>query len=63
MSIRRLLRLVAWAVPWLNLWGEAPFDRFRAVSMNHSWQLRKTATYLFDRIAPVLRELLHPHPQ
>lgn len=63
MSIRRLLWLVAWAFWWLNLWGEASFDRLRAVLMNHPWRLRKTVTYLFDWIATILRELLHPHPK
>lgn len=63
MSIRRLLWLVAWAFWWLNLWGEASFDRLRAVLMKHPWRLRKPVTYLFSWIAALLRELLHPHPK
>jgi hypothetical protein len=63
MSIRRLLWLVAWAFWWLNLWGDDSFDRLRAVIVNHPWRLRKKVTYLFDWIATLLRELLHPHPK
>lgn len=63
MSIRRLLWLVAWAFWWLNLWGETSFDRLRAVLMEHPWRLRKPVTYLFNWIATLLRELLHPHPK
>lgn len=63
MSIRRLLWLVAWAFWWLNLWGEDSFGRFRAAVMDHPWRLKKDATYLFDWIAAMLRELLHPHPR
>jgi hypothetical protein len=62
-SIRRLLWLVAWAFWWLNLWGEASFDRLRAVLMSHPWRLRKPVTYRFNGIATLLRELLHPHPK
>jgi hypothetical protein len=63
MSIRRLLWLVAWAFWWLNLWGEASFERFRAAVVDHPWRLAKKVTYLFDWIATMLRELLHPHPK
>jgi hypothetical protein len=63
MSIRRLLWLVAWAFWWLNLWGEDSFGRLRGALMNHPWRLRKEVTYLFDWIATMLRELLHPHPK
>lgn len=63
MSIRRLLWPVAWAFWWLNLWGEAAFDRLRAILMNHPWRLRKPVTYRFNWIATLLRELLHPHPK
>lgn len=63
MSIRRLLWLVAWAFWWLNLWGEASFERLRVALMNHPWRLRKPVTYLFNGIATLLRELLHPHPK
>jgi hypothetical protein len=62
VSIRRLLWLVGWAFWWLNLWGEASFERWRGVLMNHPWRLRKKVTYLFDWIATMLRFLLHPHP-
>lgn len=63
VSIRRLLWLVAWAFWWLNLWGAAPFERLRTALMDHPWRLRKLVTYLFDWIATMLRELLHPHPK
>lgn len=63
VSIRRLLWLVAWAFWWLNLWGAESFERLRMAVMNHSWRLRKDVTYLFDWIATLLRELLHPHPK
>lgn len=63
VAIRRLLVLVAWAFWWLNLWGEEPFTRLRAALMDHPWRLRKVVTYLFDWIATLLRELLHPHPK
>lgn len=63
VSIRRLLWLVAWSFFWLNLWGAGSFERLRAAVMNHPWRLRKQVTYLFDWIATMLRELLHPHPK
>lgn len=63
VSIRRLLWLVAWAFWWLNLWGADSFERLRAGLMAHPWRLRKDVTYLFDWIATMLRELLHPHPK
>lgn len=63
VSIRRLLWLVAWAFWWLNLWGETPFERLRDALMNHPWRLVKDVTYLFDWIATMLRELLHPRPK
>ncbi len=63
VSIRRLLWLVAWAFWWLNLWGAASFERLRAALVDHPWRLRKDVTYLFDWIATMLRELLHPHPK
>jgi hypothetical protein len=62
-SIRRLLWLVAWAFWWLNLWGEESFARFRTALVDHPWRLRKDVTYLFDWIATMLRELLHPRPR
>jgi hypothetical protein len=63
VAIRRLLWLVAWAFWWLNLWGEDSFERLRNALMNHPWRLKKVVTYLFDWIATMLRELLHPHPK
>ena len=63
VSIRRLLWLVAWAFWWLNLWGAESFARLRGAVMGHPWRLRKEVTYLFDWIAALLRELLHPHPK
>jgi hypothetical protein len=63
VAIRRLLWLVAWAFWWLNLWGESQFERLREALMNHPWRLKKVVTYLFDWIATMLRELLHPHPK
>jgi hypothetical protein len=63
VAIRRLLVLVAWAFWWLNLWGAEPFGRLRVALMAHPWRLRKAVTYLFDWIATMLRELLHPHPK
>lgn len=63
MSIRRLLWPVARAFWWLNLRGENSFGRLRRVLMNHPWRLKKEVTYLFDRIAAMRRELLHPHPK
>jgi hypothetical protein len=61
-AIRRLLWLVAWAFWWLNLWGEGGFERLRIALLGHPWRLRKRVVYLFDWIATMLRELLHPHP-
>lgn len=63
MSIRRLLWLVACAFWWLNLWGGISFTRWRTVLVNHPWRLNKVVTYLFDWIATMLRERLHPHPK
>jgi hypothetical protein len=63
VAIRRLLWLVAWAFWWLNLWGEAGFEELRGALLNHPWRLRKVVTYLFDWIATMLRELLHPRPK
>ncbi len=62
-AIRRLLWLVAWAFWWLNLWGEESFERLRQALLDHPWRLRKHVVYLFDWIATMLRELLHPHPK
>jgi Transposase DDE domain len=62
-AIQRLVWLVAWAFWWLNLWGEAGYTRLREALVNHPWRLRKRVVYLFDWIATMLRELLHPHPK
>jgi hypothetical protein len=62
-SIQRLLWLVAWAFWWLNLWGEASYQRLRSALAHHPWRLRKKVIYLFDWIATMLRELLHPRPK
>jgi hypothetical protein len=62
MSIRRLLWLVAWVFFWLNLWGEARYDRLRQALLDHPWRLPKEVTYLFDWIALQISRLLHPKP-
>jgi len=62
-SIRRLLWLVAWAFFWLNLWGEGRFTRLREALLNHPWRLPKEITYLFNWIAQMIHELLHPRPK
>lgn len=62
-SLRRLLWLVAWCFFWLNLWGEAAFDRLREALLNHPWRLPKEVTYLFDWIATQIGHLLHPKPR
>jgi hypothetical protein len=54
---------VAWAFWWLNLWGEASFERLREAIVKHPWRLKKKVTYVFNWIATLLRELLHPHPK
>jgi hypothetical protein len=63
MSIRRLLWLVAWAFWWLNLWGDDRFERLRGALLRHPWRLPKEVTYLFDWIARMIHELLHPLPR
>ena len=62
-SIRRLLWLVAWAFFWLNRWGEGHFARLRDALMNHPWRLPKEVTVLFDWIAQMIHQLLHPRPK
>jgi hypothetical protein len=62
-AIRRLLWLVGIAFDWLNLWGESSFDRLRSSLLNHPWRLPKEVRYLFNWIARMLHELLHPHPK
>jgi hypothetical protein len=62
-AIRRLLWLVAWVFWWLNLWGDDQFEQPRCALMTHSWRLKKKVIYLFDWIASMLRQLLHPHPR
>jgi hypothetical protein len=61
-SIQRLLWLAAWAFWWLNLWGEASYQQLRSALADHPWRMRKKVTYLFNWIATMLRELLHPRP-
>jgi hypothetical protein len=63
MSIRRLLWLVAWAFWWLNLWGDERFEPLRTVLLAHPWRLPKEVIYLFDWIARMIQQLLHPHPR
>lgn len=62
-SIRRLLWLVAAAFFWLNLWGEDRFQRLRHAMLNHPWRLPKEVTYLFDWIATLIQQILHPRPK
>jgi hypothetical protein len=62
-SIRRLLWLVAWAFWWLNLWGEQGYARLRQALLDHPWRLPKEVTYLFDWIAQMVHDLLHPRPR
>jgi hypothetical protein len=62
-SIRRLLCLVSWAFWWLNLWGEEGFRRLREALFRHRWRLPKGVIYLFDWIAQMLHQLLHPRPK
>lgn len=62
-SIRRLLCLVSWAFWWLNVWGEDSFARLREALLGHPWRLAKAIIYLFDWIAQMLHELLHPRPK
>lgn len=62
-SIRRLLWLVATAFFWLNLWGEDGFSRLRDALMKHPWRLPKAVIYLFDWIASIIQQLLHPKPK
>jgi hypothetical protein len=62
-SIRRLVWLVAWAFVWLNLWGEERYRAWREALLSHGWRLPKRITYLFDWIARLLHDLLHPRPK
>ena len=62
-SIRRLLWLVAWAFGWLNEWGEERYARLRQALLEHPWRLPKAVTYLFDWIATLIHQLLHPRPR
>ena len=63
LSIRRLLWLVAVAFYWLNLWGEDRFRRLREAMIRHPWRLPKAVTYLFDWIATLVQQILHPRPK
>jgi hypothetical protein len=62
-ALRRLLVLVAWAFWWLNLWGEQGYARLRQALLDHPWRLPKEVTYLFDWIAQMVHDLLHPRPR
>jgi Transposase DDE domain len=62
-AIRRLLWLVACAFCWLNLWDDDNFQHLRDALLGHPWRLPKKVTYLFNWIATLLRQLLHPHPK
>jgi hypothetical protein len=62
-SIRRLQWLVAWSFLSLNLWGEERYARLREALLRHGWRLPKEVTYLFDRIARLIHNLLHPRPK
>jgi len=62
-SLRRLLWLVGWAFWWLNLWGEAGYDRLLTALLTHPWRLPKEVMYLFDWIARMLHYILHPKPR
>jgi uncharacterized membrane protein YccC len=39
------------------------FARLREALRKHPWRLPKAVTYLFDWIAQMIRELLHPRPK
>jgi hypothetical protein len=62
-SIRRLLGRVAWALFWLNRWGEGGFARLREARLHHPGRLPKEVTYRFDGIAQRIHQLLHPRPK
>jgi hypothetical protein len=61
-ALRRLLVLVGWAFWWLNLWGEERYARLRQALLDHPWRLPKEVTYLFNWIAQMVHDLLHPRP-
>jgi|SRR6516225_6469419 hypothetical protein len=46
-----------------ELWGEDDFERLREALLRHPWRLPKGVTYLFDWIARMLHQLLHPRPK
>ena len=54
---------MGWAFWWLNAWGQERYARLRQALLGHPWRLPKAVTYLFDWIARMLRELLHPRPK
>jgi hypothetical protein len=62
-ALRRRLWLVARAFWWRNLWGEERFGRLREALRRRPGRLPKPVTSLFDWIAAMLRQLLHPHPK
>jgi len=61
-AIRRLLTLVAVAFFWLNLWGDAKFERLLDALFHHPWRLPKEVIYVFAWIASQIHQLLHPRP-
>jgi hypothetical protein len=61
-SLRRLLWLVGWAFWWLNLWGEAGYERLLEALRRHPGRLPKEVIYLFDWVARRLHYVLHPKP-
>lgn len=54
---------MATAFFWLNLWGEDRFARLCDALMEHPWRFPKEVTYLFDWIATIIQQLLHPKPK
>jgi len=62
-ALRRLLWLVGWAFWWLNSWGEKRYESLVEALMKHPWRLNKPVIYLFDWIASMLHQLLHPRPR
>src|SRR5262249_35494305 len=63
LAMVRLLVLVGWAFWWLNEWGEPRYEALRRALLEHPWRLPKEVTYLFDWIAQMLHDLLHPRPR
>jgi hypothetical protein len=47
----------------ISIQKEAPIDQLRQALLGHPWRLPKDVTYLFDWIASVIHDLLHPRPR